>query len=269
MKRADWLGPIGGLLPIEGSSSIGVERPEAYSLVNTVENVRRAFRPSRPPLRTWAMSEPNMGASSVATLNGFADGLYGRGPWAWIPGNASVSSVLTPAQSALVNVGREFSAAGPVVVDGETLPASVFADIPSGWRGLVDAPVVPGQPVTASIWVQSTKGDPIISVGWIFGDQIPSTESVTGSGIGMWQRLSWTGVAPPGATQIRLGVRSSVTAAAGPQVSWTPSAVGYAAGSAASEVILQPPKITPRGTWKGSFLYDVEYTVEEVGHAGW
>lgn len=268
MLRADWIGPLGGLVPIEGSSTVDTSRDSPITIVTSVEGVKRGIRAFRPTLRTWQMSEPRMEAASLAVLDAFADGLYGLGPWVFVPGTAVVSSVLTPAQSALRNVSAEFTPAGPVVVDGVHLPVSLSVSIPSGWRGLVDVPVVPGQPVTASVWVQSATGAPIISTGWIIGGSIPATESVTGGAGGAWQRLSWSGVAPAGASQLRLGVRSSVTAVAGPQVTWTPAPVPYASGAAAAQVIVHPPGAKAWGTW-GSFRSDASYVVEEVGDAGW
>lgn len=194
-------------------------------------------------------------------------GLYGPGPFTFVPCDAVRLNVLTPAQSALRNVGPEFAPAGPVTLAGRSYPVSLTASIPSSWRGLVDVPVVAGEPVTASVWVQSATGAPIISVGWIVGGGIPETFSVTGSSGGMWQRLSWSGVAPAGASQLRLGVRSSVTAVAGPQVTWTPDVRPYAAGRAAESVIIDSAQSVPiylPGPYSSG-----SYTVREVGYAGW
>lgn len=269
MRRADWIGPLGGLAPIEGSSAVQVTRESSLRVVTTVEGVKRAIRATRPSLRTWGMSEDKMESASIAMLDAFADGLYGNGPWAWVPGSAAISSVLTPAQSALRNMGSEFAHAGPVMVDGQTFPVSLSAEIPSSWRGLVDVPVVAGVPVTASVWVQSATGAPTISAAFFLGESMTDTFSVSGSSGGMWQRLTWSGVAPAGASHLRLGVRSSVTAVAGPQVSWTRGAVPYASGGAAAEVVLHSPESKPWGTWRGGMRADVSYKVEEVGYAGW
>lgn len=269
MQRADWIGPLGGLVPIEGSSSVEVTRDSPLETMVTVEGIRRVMRRATPTPRTWEMSEDRMTSASHAILDAFTDGLYGTGPWVWVPGPATVSSVLTPAQSALRNMGAEFTHAGPAVIDGQAFPVSLAVSVPSSWRGLVDVPVVEGVPVTASVWVQSATGAPVISAAFFLGESMTDTFSVSGSGGGMWQRLSWSGVAPAGATQLRLGVRSSVTAVAAPQVTWTPEPVAWSAGRAATGVVVHPPKVKSWGTWDGGMLDDVSYSVEEVGYAGW
>lgn len=210
-----------------------------------------------------------MASDSVALIDAFVDGLYGRGPWVWVPGTAVVSSVLTPAQSALRNLGSEFAHAGPVVINGQSFPVSAAVDFSSSWRPLVDVPVVPGEPVTASVWVQAAAGTPIITTAFYVGADQVGTESTSGAAGGMWQRLTWTSTAPAGATQLRLGVRSSVTAVAAPQVTWTREPMAYAAGGAAAEAVVIPGKASAWSVWRDSLHSDVSYTVEEVGYAGW
>ena len=271
--KHEYIGPLGGLVPVRVASSLKSARESRGREVVSVEGVRRIMLAPHPLPRTWELEFPYLEFGAADTLEAFALGVYGKGPWVWVPSDAQVGSVLTPAQSALVNLHSAFTPAGPVVVDGVSLPVSVSVDVPSSWRGLVDVPVVPGVPVTASIWVQSATGTPIISVGWIVGGSIPATESVTGSSGGMWQRLTWTGTPPAGASQLRLGVRSSVTAAAGPQVTWTRGPVPYAAGRAADSVVVESVGISPslvqRTTAGLSPLADVSMRVLEVGSAGW
>lgn len=271
--KHEYIGPLGGLIPVRVASSLKVSRESRGREVMSVEGVRRFMLAPHPLPRTWELDFPYLDFGAADTLEAFALGVYGKGPWAWVPSDAQVGSVLTPAQSALVNMGSTFAHAGPVVIQGQPFPMSLTASIPSSWRGLVDAPVAPGVPVTASVWVQSATGAPIISVGWIVGGDIPETFSVTGSSGGMWQRLSWSGVAPAGAAQIRLGVRSSVTAVAGPQVTWTKGVVPYAAGRAADQVVVESVGISPslvqRTASVEHALADVSMRVLEVGYAGW
>lgn len=273
MALREYIGQLGGLVPVRASSSLTVARESRYREFVTVEGVRRVLMASRPQPRSWDVDFPYLDFAAADTMEAFALGLFGAGPFVWVPSDAQVGSVLTPAQSALRNLGSEFSPAGPVTVDGVSLPVSASVSIPSSWRGLVDVPVVAGMPVTASIWVQSATGSPIISTGFVVGGGIPSTESVTGRSGGMWQRLTWSGVAPAGASQLRLGVRSSVTAAAGPQVTWTRGPVPYAAGRAADSVVVESVGISPslvQRTAAGvSPLADVSMRVLEVGSAGW
>lgn len=265
----DYLGPLGGLVPIPTASEISVARESRYRISTTVENLTRAQIRSAPQPRKWEVSHLLVTPGQFDVLEAFALGLYGHGPFFYVGADARALSVLTPAQSALRNVGPEFAPAGPVMLSGRSYPVSLTASIPSSWRGLVDAPVVPGVPVTASIWVQSATGAPIISVGWVVGGNIPETLSVTGSSGGMWQRLTWTGTPPAGAAQLRLGVRSSVTAVAGPQVTWTPGPVPYAMGRGADSVIVESTAMTPTILVPGASYASASYTIREVGYAGW
>lgn len=264
---SQYLGPLGGLVPIPCMSELRVERDSRYRVSLSVEGVARAQMLPQPLPRVWALSAELEAPGALDVVEAFALGLYGSGPFTFVPDDAAALSVLTPAQSALSNLGPEYSAAGPVVVDGTYLPASAAFSLASSWRGLVDVPVVPGVPVTASVWVQSSTGAPIISTGWVVGGSIPGTESVTGSSGGMWQRLSWTGVPPAGASQLRLGVRSSVTAVAGPQVTYTSKPVPYAMGRAAQSVIVESAQST--SIYLPGPYSNGEWVVREVGDAGW
>lgn len=264
---SSFLGPLGGLVRLPCVSEIQSSRASRYRVSTSVEGVARAQLLPRPLPRSWSMSAELEDPGDLDVVEAFALGLYGAGPFAFVPCDAAKLNVLTPAQSALRNVGPEFAPAGPVTLAGRSYPVSLTASIPSSWRGLVDAPVAAGVPVTASVWVQSATGAPIISAGWIVGGNIPETFSVTGSSGGMWQRLTWSGVAPAGASHLRLGVRSSVTAVAGPQVTWTRGPVAYAAGRGAESVIIEEaasiPIYLPGPYSSGS------WTVREVGYAGW
>lgn len=264
---SQFLGPLGGLVRVPCVSDLQVSRDPRYRVSLSVEGVARAQMLPRPLPRTWVLSADLEDPGALDIVEAFALGVYGRGPFTWVPDDAVALSVLTPAQSALRNLGTEFAAAGPVTVQGVSLPVSASVSIPSSWKGLVDVPVVPGAPVTASVWVQSATGAPIISTGFVVGGGIPATESVTGSLGGTWQRLTWSGVAPAGASQLRLGVRSSVTAVAGPQVTYTTGPVPYAMGRAASSVIVESAESTPiylPGPYSSG-----QWIIREVGDAGW
>ena len=264
---ASFLGPLGGMVKLPCVSEIQSVRESRYRVSTSVEGVARAQLLPHPLPRAWQVSSAVEDPGALDVVEAFSLGLYGAGPFAFVSCDAARLNVLTPAQSALTNMGPEFTPAGPVTVQGASLPVSAAVSIPSSWRGLVDVPVTAGVPVTASVWVQSATGAPIISVGWIVGGNIPATESVTGSSGGMWQRLTWSGIAPAGATQLRLGVRSSVTAVAGPQVTWTREPAPYAMGRGAKSVIVESAQSVPiylPGPYSSG-----SYTVLEVGSAGW
>lgn len=264
---SSYLGPLGGMIRLPCVSEIRAERESRYRVSTSVEGVATAQLLPRPLPRSWAVSSDIEDPGMLDVIEAFSLGLYGRGPFTFVSCDAARLNVLTPAQSALTRTGPEFALTGPVTVQGQPLPVSASVSVPSSWRGLVDVPVVPGTPVTASVWVQSATGAPIITTAFFQGASMTGTNSVTGANGGMWQRLSWSGVAPAGASQLRLGVRSSVTAVAGPQVTWTRQPVPYAMGRGAESVIIESASSVPiylPGPYSSG-----SYTVREVGDAGW
>lgn len=264
---AEHLGPLGGLVRLPCASQIQTSRDPRYLVRTSVEGEARAQMLDRPRPRVWSISAEVEDPGAIDVVEAFALGLYGRGPWVYVPADAARLNVLTPSQSALTNMGAEFAHAGPVVIEGHPFPVSLTASIPNSWRGLVDVPVVEGLPVTVSVWVQAASGAPIISAAFYIGTMQQDPVSVTGVSGGRWQRLTWSGVAPAGASQIRLGVRSSVTSVAGPQVTWTPRPVPYAMGRGASSVIVESAGSTP--VFLAGPYSDGQWIVREVGNAGW
>lgn len=262
-----YIGVPGGMVSLPCVSEIQSSRDSRYRVSVSVEGVGRAQMSPAPLPRAWESSRAVAAPGALDVVEAFALGLYGRGPFAFVSCDSAVLNVLTPAQSALRNLSSEFTQAGPVVIDGQPFPVSASFSLASSWRGLVDVPVVAGQPVTASVWVQSATGAPIISTAFYVGDTQLDAVSVTGSNGGMWQRLTWSGVAPAGATQIRLGVRSSVTAVAGPQVTWTSGPVDYAMGRGASSVVVEQASSAP--VYLPGPYSSGQWTVREVGDAGW
>lgn len=264
---ASFLGPLGGMVKMPCVSEIQSVRESRYRVSTSVEGVARARLLPHPLPRSWQASVAVEDPGMLDVVEAYALGLYGPGPFAFVSCDAARLNVLTPAQSALRNVGPGFAPAGPVTVQGTSLPVSAAVSVSSSWRGLVDVPVTAGMPVTASVWVQSATGAPIITTAFFLGSSMTGTSSVAGESGGMWQRLTWSGIAPAGATQLRLGVRSSVTAVAGPQVTWTRGPVPYAMGRGAESVIVESAQSVPiylPGPYSSG-----SYTVREVGYAGW
>lgn len=261
-----WLGPLGGLVPIDCATTLTPSRGPRVVTVETVGGHRRAYRLPRTPARVWDVYVDTTSPLEVDKVAGFAEGAWGEGPFVFVSDEAAALNVLTPGQadfSAPMDVA--YVSSGPVVVGGMHLPASAVVSIPSSWRALADyIPVVPGLPVTVSVWAQSVTGAPQFTIVWRSGTALdPTSQTVTGSAGGMWQRLTWTGTPPAGTTAVRIGARASVTALAGPQVSWTPGPVEWAAGRGADSVVVTEHQGTPVYL-AGPHYYELSYRIEEV-----
>lgn len=196
--------------------------------------------------------------------------MYGRGPFSLVSTEAQIANVLTPTQASLVTpMSSTMVPAGPVRIGDQFLPASVSVDIPSAWQPLADyVPVVPGVPVTVSLWCMATAASaPMMTVVWRSGSLLDSaSQTVTGTNGGTWQRLVWQGVPPAGVDSIRFGLRSSVKFAAGPQVTWTSGPVDWAGGRGATAVNVDSIDIAPLSlSGSGEQQADLTWTALEVG----
>lgn len=266
----EWIGPLGGMVPIRAAQSVSNKAEAPMRYYDTVGGGRRAQRLSSAPMREWEFSHRAISFGEADLLRALRDGTYGRGPFSLVSTEAQISNVLTPAQASLaVPMSATMQTAGPVRFGDTILPASVAVDIATGWQPIADyVPVIPGVPVTVSLWcMTASAASPHLTVVWRRGDTLdPVSQSVTGSGGGMWQRLTWQGTPPPGVDSIRFGPRSSVKFAAGPQVTWTPRPVAWAGGRGATSVAVDRVEVTPLFlSGVGEQVADVTWTALEVG----
>ena len=229
----EYLGSLGRLIPFRCASSERTGAGDRYRESFTVEGARRVQAvPARP--RVWDVSWGARDGGELAKLDSFVSGAWGHGPWHWVSVAAQSGNLLTPRESLLLDRAGVSSAsvqdAGPVRdSDGNWSPRSVTVTIASGWVALVrGVPVIPGMPFTFSCDVQGVN--PQVHVG--FQDAaggVLASHIQAGSGTSM-QRVSSSSVVPAGAVEAYVGVRSTVTRACRPQVTWTAGPVPFSAG---------------------------------------
>lgn len=243
MARDLWpyIGSLGRLIPVPSTASESVSAEERYVVEATIEGRRRAqVRPAAP--RTWSVDIPFALGPRLAALEAFAYGAWGNGPWQWIPVQAQTGNLLTPRESVLLDRASVSESnvqdAGPMRdANGAWSPRSVTVTLDSGWVALVrGVPVVPGLPFTFSCDVDGVGPQVQIAFHDGAGGQI-STHSAAGTGSGV-QRVSLTALAPAGAVEAYVGVRSTVTRATRPQATWTPGPVAWASGHGCAEAIV-------------------------------
>lgn len=265
----EWIGPHGGMVPIRAAQTQTSPSEAQMRYFDTVGGGRRSQRLTSSPMREWKFAHRAISFGEADLLLALRDGAYGRGPFSLVSTEAQISNVLTPAQASLTAlISSKMAPAGPVVIDGQHIPASASVSIPLAWAPLADyVPVVPGVPVTVTMWVMSSTSSPQMSVVYRTGSELdPVTQTVSGTPGGMWQRLVWQGTPPPGVDSIRFGPRSSATFIAGPQVTWTPRVVNWAGGRGATAVNVDSVYVQPLFLGgEGEQVADVTWTALEVG----
>ena len=231
----EYLGSLGRLIPFRCASSERTGAGGRYVESFTVEGARRVQAvPSRP--RVWDVSWGARDGGELAKLESFVSGAWGRGPWHWVSVAAQCGNLLTPREALLLDRAGVSSAsvqdAGPVRdSDGGWSPRSVTVTLTSGWVALArGVPVIPGVPLTFSCDVQGNALPGQVHVRFVdaAGGTV-SDNSATGPNAGM-HRVSWSGVAPAGAVEAQVGVRSQTVVATRPQATWTPGPVPFSAG---------------------------------------
>ena len=228
-----FLGSLGRLQVVPFTASEQVSSEARYAEEFTVEGRRRVqARPVSP--RSWSVDVNGATAGELSALSAFVQGAWGHGPWHWVPVTAQRGNLLTPRESLLLDradvSGSLAQDAGPVRgSDGSWAPRSVTVSASSGWVALArGVPVIPGMPFTFSCDVEGS--DPQVTAAFYdAAGTAVSAHSQAGSGTSM-QRVSVSVVVPDGAVEAYVGVRSTVTRATRPQVSWTSGPVDWSPG---------------------------------------
>lgn len=263
----EYLGSLGRLIPLRCASEERAQTAARYRESFTVEGRRRVqIVPDAP--RVWDVSWDLAYPRELAALAGFTSGAWGNGPWHWVPVTAQRGNLLTPREAQLLDRAGVSSAnvqdAGPVRdSDGGWSPRSVTVTISSGWVALMrGVPVIPGMPFTFSCDVEGSSPQVHVqfndAAGGIVGTQIQA-----GSGTAM-QRVSSSSVVPAGAVEAIVGVRSSVTRACRPQVTWTADPVPFAPGSGCRSAVIEAGSEDLLAIWQGVDYRATGFTVLEV-----
>lgn len=262
-----YLGQPGRLVQVPCTASEDVSRADRYVLETTVEGRQRAqVRPATP--RSWTVDVPLGPGAALSGLEDFAWGAWGNGPWHWVSVQAHQGNLLTPRESMLLDrasVSTEtVQDAGPVRgAAGEWASRSVTVTLSSGWVALVrGVPVVPGQPFTFSCDVQGT--DPQVHVAFMdaAGGTV-GTHIQAGPGTSM-QRVSVSATVPAGAVEAYVGLRSTVSRAARPQVTWTSKPVPFMPGHGCRSAIVDGLSSALEVVGPEGPLSSVSFTVTEV-----
>lgn len=267
--RGAYLGTPGDMFMfahVRGSLSSTTTRATNYQ--TTLGGQLRA-QVSPVALREWQCQLPLSEPGEVARFKGLVMGLYGLGPFAWVPVDASVTNVLTPAASMPGPKYATWSGAGVpagvwVIPGLGTVRHSVLA------TGMVltlgqNTPVVPGLPVTGSVYIAGA-GD--VSVWMRTVDATGATMDNVKTVVSATQVPTRVVVSVPVVSSAAVSghvIVSGASQVALPAVSWTPSAAPWAPGGGSNAVFVDAfdtdlQQLNPR-----TCLYEnVSFTVKEL-----
>jgi hypothetical protein len=223
--------------------------------------------------------------AGIANLAALVAGEYGGGPFWWVDPWAQVTNLLTPAASVLEvgtwraeDAAKAVSAASVLLADGGRAGRSIVVGVPSelltlprrptasGWPAADNIPVLPGKPVTASVYASGTAVD--VRMQWLdaAGTSLGSQTARTAAPGAIARRCSVTGVPPEGAASCYVAV-TGANVIARPAVTWTARVMPWHVGQGMPRVVVaaidEDPalaSIAPGRQWAAS-----SYTVTEVG----
>lgn len=225
-----YIGSLANLMEVSWTTVESMKPAPRYTLQDAPAR-RWAFvssRQDRGALREWSVEF--MGTNrDKKILEGLATGVYGSGAFVYVPEGATLTNVLTPAQSRLAGIhnGRAMT-----TTDGYS-PVSLAGGQPTVLAD--DVPVVRGKPVTVSV---DALGETTITlqIKNATGGVISTvTEKKTGTTA---QRVSATIASVPW-----FGCSMTVSASgyaylSQPQVTWTEAPVPFEIGGGASSVVI-------------------------------
>lgn len=267
-----YLGTLGRMIGIKCPASQNVEHEERYTFQTTLEGRRKAqVRPRGP--RTWSLQTSDATTQAqVATLMQFAQGAWGPGPFVFLPADAPVTNLLTPAAS-LCGPGEFVLTSGVTVTEGAPMRTpdgwaarSLIKTTPNGlFLGKDMIPVLPGTPVTGSAYIRGAGGK--VSIHWYdsTGTIITSVLSTETAESSVVKRCSLTAMPPSNAVSCRLAVTASVQQAAWPAVTWTDKLQTFGEGQGCTKSVVSTASRSLVMAVPGFTYSNLSFNVTEVG----
>lgn len=272
-----YLGSLGSLVRVEcpADQSKDTERPARY--LSTLGGATFAQVGPRTK-RSWDVRLPRISTpADVATWQAFVEGEFGNGPWWFMPEMAATTNLVSPRGSVLDHGGSVHGGTSPnggplVLPDGSRAGRSWMVEpnttLILPWVGGTEpVPVIPGVPVTVSLWVDGSSV-PQMRVAvydgngsftrYVYG----STRSAVGP-----ERFSVTftpGVGE-GSCLIFMAGASSAYRVARPAVTWTDSVRPWAVGAGAPKVHIAGLSEDVTLAVPGREMVGVSLRVQEVG----
>lgn len=263
-----FLGPVGSLIPVKCASQLTVAGGRQVSFTRTLGK-QKAFL-GKVSAREWSVDIGLAKPHELSGLRWLAENV--NSPMVWYAPDAVVGNVLTPDAANFSPESHTGLGGSLVEVESVGHIPSVLADgrnFSLPWRGgsLDPIPVVPGRPVTVSVWLRGgdVNGDQAqISVIWrdIIGSNM-NTESTRFPATGELVRRSVTLTPPAGA--VSLSLQLWCVQAAGVAVTLTDDVGPYSPGKGARRVIAHGLSESLILVTQDRSISSASFTVTEVG----
>lgn len=274
-----FIGPLGGLIEAtQWQEKQSVSTGAAPSFFTGLDGARTAFvqPPAGRVLREWDVAMSDARPEQAAAFQTLALGGMGAGPFVFADPLAQVTNLLTPRQSlmdpALLLSASPQSNITPavMVIPGEgSNPAGVVTSKSTAFWGWY-TPVMPGQPLTLSLWVQ---GQAEVTLRIMRNNatwsnrhaEVKTVESTTPTRVSLTFNRPWL----PDSEMCGFQVKTTASATiARPQITWTAQPMPWAVGRGASKVVVHGLKESFE--WAdpslcGQRRLDYSATVTEVG----
>lgn len=269
-----YLGSPGNLIRVHdpADQSKDSQRPARY--MSTIGGTTFAQVGPRTK-RTWDVRLPRISTpAEVATWQAFVEGEFGNGPWWFVPEMAASTNLLSPRGSLLdTRIPQDGVTDGGrmVLPDGGVAGRSAVVEFGNRFFPWVDSyefvPVIPGLPVTGSVWVDgpvgvrmrirfyNADGEPLRT----YGDAHKQSSEV--------ERLHLSDVAQEGEFLVLVLVDhpDQVFRVARPAISWTADAVPWSVGAGAPKVHIAGMSEDVTLAVPGREMVGASLTVREVG----
>lgn len=265
-----FLGPVGSLVPVKCASTLTSSGGREVSFTRTLGK-QKAFL-GQVRAREWNVDIGLAEPGELSGLRWLAE--YSSGPLVWYSPDAVVGNILPPDVAAFVPRTHNGLDGALVEADPGVHVKSVFPDgansvsTPySSGTSLDPIPIVPGMPVTISVWLRGSTASrgQVIAVVWrdIQGVNLGTDNPTVGESTGTLVRRSLTLIPPPGAAQITLQFFAEQIA--GPAVTLTDRLMSYSDGRGAKRVVAHGLTDAVLRAYEDHQYQSLSFTVSEVG----
>lgn len=267
-----WLGPLGNMIEFahyKGSASADLDRKVTFT--DTIGGGRFGQASPATGLRTWSLSATHMDPSQWAGFDLLTMGAYGD-QHRFLEPLSLVTNVISPLKSLPGLAGSTAGVTGNIIAgglmatdDGLRLPSIVVS------RGSAfiqcNAPVIPGVPITASVYAQGSSVALIIRFFDADGKLLQSPwMPVVNTTPGPMKRISGTRIPPAGAAYADIAV-SAATAFSAPAITWTSQLMPWSRGRGCEKAVIHgiSDSTVLAGRFDHQQIADFDFTVTEVG----
>lgn len=264
-----YLGPLGSLLQIKGVSAQPVSRERPMAVNMTMGGKRKGFL-GVASRREWSV---RVNVSDPLTLSGLsylAD--FGQPPFVWLSPEATVTNVLSPRAAALQPGTYANATEGPLVtlpgglVAKSVTPTGDFCTLSAmpGANGFEPVPVIPGEPVTPSVYGRGATMRLVLGWRAADGTSLSTSTMAAVASANDWRRIHFTATPPAGAAFITFQVFGATTVAA-PALTFSDRLLDYGPGAGCPKAMVSPLSDDVLSAVPGSVLKSAAFNVLEVG----